>query len=53
MKKVRSLLLPIYLIMNVLYIFIGTYLVQAMFNIGVIEIAPFFYMTLGFLVDRK
>ena len=29
------------------------YLVQAMFNISVIEIAPFFYMTLGFLVDRK
>ena len=38
----------IYLILPV----IG-YLVQAFFNISVIEVAPFFYISLGLLVDRK
>ena len=28
------------------------YLVQAQFNISVIEVAPFFYIALGFLIDR-
>lgn len=38
----------IYLILPV----IG-YLVQAFFNISVIEVAPFFYVALGLLIDRK
>ena len=29
------------------------YLVQAQFNISVIEVAPLFYMALGLLIDRK
>ena len=29
------------------------YLVQAFFNISVIEVAPFFYISLGLLVDRE
>lgn len=32
---------------------IGGYLIQAFFNISVIEVAPIFYIGLGFLLDRN
>lgn len=32
---------------------IGGYLIQAFFNISVIEVAPLFYMGLGFLINRN
>lgn len=38
---------------NIYFIVVIAYLIQSMFNIRVIEVAPIFYISLGLLIERK